>query len=100
MADIYLSTLVYYKTESDAIEAAETLRVDTALDLKSSKSDEGSPSGVATLDASGTHAVAEVPFSDLAESKDETNITTVINPLRLQQELDILRARLDVLEGA
>ena len=47
------SLIIYDKNEIDQQNTDEALRVDTELDLKSLKSDEGSPSGLATLDSNG-----------------------------------------------
>ena len=83
MADIYLDTLNYYKTEIDDINAAETIRVDNLLATKVGVASLGSPSGTATLDSSGTQAVVEIPFSDHTTVMDNTNEVTVVNPKQL-----------------
>ncbi len=82
MADIYLDTLAYYKTESDTIAATERVRVDSELNSKSDKSDEGSPSGIATLDGSGDINREQMPYADPTESMDVTNVTEAMTPER------------------
>lgn len=88
MADIDLSTLSYNKTEIDAQNSAEASRVDGELALKSDKSDEGSPSGIATLDPLGKVTVVQIPIATEVETEDNANNTTVISPQRLHYLLD------------
>ena len=83
MADIYLDTLSYYKTETDAMDIAEATRVNNALNTKINTSSLGSPSGTATLDATGTHATAEIPFSTSITVIDPLNEVSVVNPKQL-----------------
>ncbi len=87
MADIFLDTLSYYKTESDEIATTETTRVNTELDKKSNISNEGSPGGIATLDGSGNITTIEIPFASQTEADDSTEATKIINPEQLHYVL-------------
>lgn len=83
------STVIYSKTEIDAMELAETTRVDAQLDLKSLKADEGSPSGIATLDATGKVSLVELPTASDAQAIDDTNVSNILTPSNLDYVLQV-----------
>ena len=94
------SVILYNKTEIDGINSTESTRVDTELALKSLKSDEGSPSGIATLDSDGKINTVEIPVSTIIESDDDTNNTTLITPERLHYQIDTKTISLDKIGAA
>lgn len=94
------NTIIYNKTEIDAIELAETTRVDAALDTKAASSDIGSPSGIASLDPDGKVDLIELPIASLIESEDDTNSTTLITPERLQYQIATKAVSADTIGAA
>lgn len=89
MADIQLSEVTYLKEEIDSKISEESIRVDTALDLKQDSVTVGSPSGIATLDEIGKITTQEIPFSSVEESGDIENEDTVINPKRMHYQIGL-----------
>ena len=74
------SLIIYNKTEVDTKFTEEAIRVDTELATKSLKADEGSPSGIATLDPNGKHSLVEIPIAGYTDIDDITNDSTLITP--------------------
>lgn len=89
MADIQLSEVTYLKEEIDSKISEESIRVDTALDLKQDSIAVGSPTGVATLNEVGKITTQEIPFSSVEESGDVDNESTVINPKRMHYQIGL-----------
>lgn len=79
--------IIYNKDEIDLYNTTEQARVNSELDLKSLKSDEGAPSGIATLDATGKLKAVEMPIATNEESNDDTNSTTIITPATLAYQM-------------
>ena len=94
------SLVIYNKTQIDTTLLAETTRVNGELALKSLKADEGSPSGIATLDATGKVEVVQLPLSSLAESGDAANSTTLITPERLNYQIGVQTVSVDKIGAA
>ncbi len=80
LTDIYLEDLVYYKTESDAIAAAEKTRVDTALDTKADIDLIGTPSGACPLDNQGDVPIINLPVAIQSEADDDTVDDKLMTP--------------------
>ena len=62
MADIYLDTLTYLKSEIDQKMTDNLGAMTTALASKADIADLGSPSGIATLDATGKVGRTQLPI--------------------------------------
>ena len=82
------SLIIYSKTEIDAMEALETTRVDTELNSKSDKQDQGSPSGIATLDPAGKVNLVELPIATPLEALDPLDNVTLMTPMRVDYVLE------------
>lgn len=80
--------IIYSKAEIDAMSTANSSAVNAALATKSNKYDEGSPSGIATLDPQGKLSLVEIPIATVLESEDITNSTTLMTPERVHYIID------------
>lgn len=81
------SLIIYDKTEIDNYNISEKDRVNTVLSLKSDKVDEGSPSGIATLDQTGKVTRIELPISEDLQLDDYTNNDSLVTPRGLDYTL-------------
>lgn len=87
MADVDYRTLLYTKAEIDAFEAAETLRVDTAIALKLDESEVGGDNGIPRL-SGGVIVDTDIDWADNADALAGTSAVKVMSPLRMKEAHD------------
>ena len=83
-SDVYLKTLVYYKDEIDEKLKNEKDHADIELSKKADAVNVGAPGGIASLSASGTHNVAEIPFATNEEAHAGVRDDVIVTPLSLK----------------
>ena len=81
MADIYLDTLTYLKSEIDSKMTNNLNSMNTALASKADIADLGSPSGIATLDATGLVNSSQLPGGYTGEVTMDGTTITIANGL-------------------
>ena len=77
--DIYLNTLTYLKTEIDQKMTDNLTTMTAALSLKADVSDIGSPSGIATLDATGVIPDVQLPTGFTGDVTMDGTTLTIVN---------------------
>lgn len=88
MADIDWKTIIYSKTEVDAIVDAEVSLLNTAVSTKLDADQLGAPSGAATLDGTGKLSQVTIPYATSVEGSDVLNATTIMTPQRVHEQID------------
>ena len=79
MADIYLNTLTYLKTEIDEKMNDNLVTMTNALSTKADVSDLGSPSGISTLDATGHVNEEQLPTGYTGTVVMDGKTLTIVN---------------------
>ena len=77
--DIYLNTLTYLKTEIDDKMTHNLAVMTAALAAKADLSDIGSPSGIATLDATGVIPDVQLPTGYTGDVTMDGTTLTIVN---------------------
>ena len=77
--DIYLNTLTYLKTEIDEKMNDNLSTMQSALSAKADVSDLGSPSGIATLDATGVISDVQLPSGYTGDITMDGTTLTIVN---------------------
>ena len=77
--DIYLNTLTYLKTEIDQKMTDNFNSMNTALASKADIADLGSPSGIATLDATGVVNTVQLPSGYTGDVTMDGTTLTIVN---------------------
>lgn len=80
--------IIYNKNEINAQNSAESSRINSELDGKSDKAEEGSPSGIATLAPDGKHQLVQMPIANVSESQDPLNNTKIMTPQRVDEIIE------------
>ena len=79
MADIYLNSLTYLKTEVDTKMNENLSLMTAALTAKADVADMGSPSGIATLDATGAVNQVQLPSGYTGDVTMDGTTLTIVN---------------------